>query len=72
MNQYKLFRFMEIFWLITAVVFFLISAWFITAAKWDDAKFPIFCTFCAAILFALRRYQRKKLEGVDKKKSHKK
>lgn len=72
MNQYKLFRFMEVFWLIMAVVFFLISAWFLTATRWDEAKFPLFCTFCASILYGLRRYQRIKMEKAGKNSSSEK
>jgi hypothetical protein len=31
-------------------------------ASFDAAKMPLFGTFCSAILYTLRRYQRKKAE----------
>jgi hypothetical protein len=58
MNNYKVFRFMEILWLVIALAMAALSFWTLTTAKWDDAKFPLFATLCAGILYGLRRYQR--------------
>ncbi len=57
---------MERFWLAMAVISFLGGGWLASQGKWDQAKFPFFCTLCAAVLFGLRRYQRKKLERSGK------
>lgn len=57
---------MERVWLTIAILSFLISAWFITKTDWSQAGMPMFVTVCALLLFALRRYQRKKLEKLNK------
>jgi len=66
MNQYRIFLIMERVWLVLAILAFLFGAWFASQGKWDLSKMPFFCTFCAAILFGLRRYQRKKMEKSGK------
>jgi hypothetical protein len=76
MNQYKVMRFMEIFWLSVAVAMALISIYLIITAEFDVAKVPLFATFSASILYGLRRYQRRKIQfGIappDVKKTDKK
>ncbi|MBX7202304.1 MAG: hypothetical protein K1X77_04465 [Bacteroidia bacterium] len=66
MNQHKIFLFMERFWLGLAVVTLLFGGWLASQGKWEQAKFPFFCTFCAMIVYGLRRYQRKRLESNNK------
>ncbi|MEX1189173.1 MAG: hypothetical protein WED33_07930 [Bacteroidia bacterium] len=68
MNQYKMFKFMERFWLVFAIFSLLFATWFISKGDWDQGKFPLFTAFCGGILFGLRRYQRKKAEGNPRNK----
>lgn len=62
MEQHKLLKFMERFWLVFAVFTLLWAVWFISKGDFDQGKFPLFTSFCGWILFALRRFQRKKSE----------
>jgi len=62
MNQFKVLRFMELFWLCIAGGMALISAWILSKGDWDQGKIPLFGTFAAVILYALRRYQRRKIQ----------
>ena len=62
MNQYKVLRFMELFWLCIASGMGLLSAWFISQSDWDQALIPILGTFFGAVLYALRRHQRRKVQ----------
>jgi hypothetical protein len=39
------------------------AAWSMSKGDFDSGKYSLFVTFCASILFALRRYQRKRLEN---------
>ena len=63
MDQRRLFRIMEIVWLCIALVSGLSAVWSFSKGNIDSGKYPLFVTFCASILFALRRYQRKRLEN---------
>jgi uncharacterized membrane-anchored protein len=65
MNQSRIFRIMELVWLSVAVVAGLSSAWLISKGQIDSARYPLFVTFCGGVLFALRRYQRKRMEKVS-------
>ena len=65
MNQSRIFRIMELVWLSVAIVAGLSSAWLISKGQVDSARYPLFVTFCGSILFALRRYQRKRMEKVS-------
>lgn len=58
MEQHKLLKFMERFWLIFAVATLLWSGYMISRGHFDQGKFPLFTSFCGWILFGLRRYQR--------------
>jgi len=60
MNNYKLFRFLELFWLCIAILAAAAGAWMFHNHGVNEAKFPFFVAFVAAVLFGLRRYQRKK------------
>jgi len=62
MDQKRIFKLMEIVWLSIAVLSALSAVWSISKGDVDAGKYPLFVTFCAALLFSLRRYQRKRLE----------
>jgi uncharacterized membrane-anchored protein len=62
MNNLKVFKAMEWFWLIIMVAMAGLSIGLLLNASFESAKMPLFGTFCAAVLYALRRYQRKKEE----------
>jgi hypothetical protein len=64
MNNYKIFRAMEIFWLVIAGMMAVLSTWLMVEQKFESARMPLFATFAASALFALRRYQRKKMEKM--------
>jgi hypothetical protein len=62
MEQHKLLKFMERFWLAFAIITLLWAGWMISQGQFDQGKFPLFTSFCGWILFGLRRYQRKNAE----------
>ena len=64
---------MEILWLSIAILSSLAAAWSFSKGNVDAGKYPLFVTFCAALLFSLRRYQRKRLEkSMNNSNEHKK
>ncbi len=65
MNNHKIFRVMEIFWLVVAGMMAVLSIWLMVEQKFDSARMPLFATFAASALFALRRYQRRKIEKMN-------
>lgn len=62
MDQRRIFKIMEIVWLSIAILSALSSVWNFSKGNVDAGKYPLFVAFCAALLFSLRRYQRKRLE----------
>lgn len=54
---------MEWFWLAITVLMVLLSIYLLMTSSFDSARMPLFGTFCSAVLYALRRYQRKKVEA---------
>ena len=62
MDQRRIFKIMEIVWLSIAILSALSAVWSFSKGDVDAGKYPLFVTFCAALLFSLRRYQRKRLE----------
>lgn len=56
---------MEIFWLVVAGMMAILSIWLMVEQKFDSARMPLFATFAASALFALRRYQRRKIEKMN-------
>lgn len=62
MDQRRIFKIMEIVWLSIAILSVLSSVWSFSKGDVDAGKYPLFVAFCAALLFSLRRYQRKRLE----------
>ena len=62
MDQRRIFKIMEIVWLSIAILSVLSSVWNFSKGDVDAGKYPLIVAFCAALLFSLRRYQRKRLE----------
>lgn len=62
MNQRSFFRAMELFWLLATIGAALISIWMIWERQWQTARIPLFVTFAAAVMYVLRRYQRRKFD----------
>ena len=62
MDQRRIFKIMEIVRLSIAILSALAAVWSFSKGNVDAGKYPLFVTFCAALLFSLRRYQRKRLE----------
>lgn len=62
MNNLKVFKAMEWFWLVITVAMAGLTIGMLINASFDAAKMPLFGTFCSAVLYSLRRYQRKKTE----------
>lgn len=69
MNNLKVFKAMEWFWLVITVAMAGLTIGMLINASFDAAKMPLFGTFCSAVLYSLRRYQRKKTEKSEN--SHK-
>jgi hypothetical protein len=67
MNNLKVFKAMEWFWLIITVAMAGLSIGLFINSSFESAKMPLFGTFCSAILYALRRYQRKMAELQERK-----
>jgi len=64
MNR-KLFRIMEMIWLITALGCAGISVYFLITKDTDSALYFIFVFVIASIMYLLRRHQRKNQEGLN-------
>ena len=62
MDQRRIFKIMEIVWTSIAILSALSAVWSFSKGDVDAGKYPLFVAFCAALLFSLRRYQRKRLE----------
>jgi uncharacterized membrane protein YozB (DUF420 family) len=71
MDQHKVFKYMERFWLVFAIFSLLFATWFITKGDFEQGKFPLFTAFCGGVLFGLRRYQRRKFEKAPEEKNKK-
>jgi uncharacterized membrane-anchored protein len=63
MNNLKVFRVMEWFWLAFTIFMAIWSIYLFITASLDAVRAPLFGMLCGAILYALRRYQRKKVES---------
>lgn len=63
MNNNKLFKILEIIWLVVALGCAVIAVYFLITKDTDDALYFVFIFIIASIMFLLRRYQRK---GQDK------
>lgn len=62
----KLFKILELAWLITALVSAAITAYFLINKDTDSGLFFLFVFLIASIMYFLRRYQRKRQESYFK------
>jgi FtsH-binding integral membrane protein len=63
----KLFRILELVWLITALGCAGIAVFFLITKDNDSALYFVFIFVIASIMYLLRRYQRKNQEKFNKK-----
>lgn len=63
----KLFRILEIVWLITALGCAGVAVFFLITKDNDSALYFVFIFVIASIMYLLRRYQRKNQEKFNKK-----
>lgn len=63
----KLFRILEVVWLITALGCAGIAVFFLITKDNDSALYFVFIFVIASIMYLLRRYQRKNQEKFNKK-----
>lgn len=59
----KLFKILEVIWLCTAGLTALIAVYFLVMKDNDASLFFVFAFLISAIMYLLRRYQRKKQEA---------
>lgn len=64
MDNNKLFRAMEIIWLITALGCAAITVYFLIIKDTDSALYFVFVFVISSIMYLLRRYQRKGQEKL--------
>ena len=73
MDQRKIFKTLEIIWLISAGLCVLITVYFLITKETDSALYFFFMFLISGIMYALRRYQRKRQDegwkkpGADKR-----
>lgn len=67
----KLFRVLELLWLFTAIAAALVAVYFLVINDRDGALFFIFAFLTSAVLYLLRRYQRKRHESFQSSKNKK-
>jgi FtsH-binding integral membrane protein len=63
----KLFRILEVVWLITALGCAGVAVFFLITKDNDSALYFVFIFVIASIMYLLRRYQRKNQEKFNKK-----
>lgn len=63
----KLFRILEVVWLITALACAGIAVFFLITKDNDSALYFVFIFVISSIMYLLRRYQRKNQEKFNKK-----
>ena len=63
----KIFKFLEYFWLATALICASVAVYFLITSNRQDAIYFAFIFFISAIMYLLRRYQRK---NQDKVRAH--
>lgn len=72
MNNNKLFKILEIIWLVVALGCAVIAVYFLITKDTDDALYFVFIFIIASIMFLLRRYQRKGQEKLNQSPPSKK
>jgi hypothetical protein len=65
MDQRKIFKTLEMIWLISAGISVLITVYFLITKDTDSALYFFFMFLIAGIMYLLRRYQRKGQEKKD-------
>jgi len=68
----KLFKTLEIIWLIVALGCAVIAVYFLITKDTDDALYFVFVFVIASIMYLLRRHQRKGQEKINQANSQKK
>ena len=63
--MHKFFKILEIIWLITALACAAIAVYFLITKDNDSALYFTFVFFIAAIMYLLRRYQRKNQDRLN-------
>ncbi len=71
MDQRKIFKILEVIWLVIALMAACICVYFIITGDKDSGIFFFFFFLIGGIMFMLRRYQRKKQETRQQKPSEK-
>lgn len=61
----KFFRILEVIWLITALACAGITVYFLIIKDTDSALYFVFVFIIAAIMYLLRRYQRKNQDRLN-------
>ena len=61
----KFFRVLEIIWLLTAIGCSIIAIYFLITKDNDSSLYFTFVFFIAAIMYLLRRYQRKNQDRLN-------
>ncbi len=61
----KFFKILEIIWLITAIGCAIITVYFLINKDTDSALYFVFVFIIAAIMYLLRRYQRKNQDRLN-------
>jgi hypothetical protein len=65
MDQRKIFKTLEIIWLISAGLAVLVTIYFLIQKDTDGALYFFFMFLIASAMYLVRKYQRKKQEGRD-------
>ena len=67
----KMFRILEIIWLVMAGIGIVMCAYFIVIHDNQGAIYFLIFTFISGIIYSIRKRQRKKFEAVQKSKEKK-
>lgn len=68
----KIFRILEIVWLVMGCLGILLCAYFILTKDTQGALFFLIFTFASGLMYAVRKRQRKKFEAALKEQEQKK
>ncbi|MGZ3932619.1 MAG: hypothetical protein ACXVPQ_09515 [Bacteroidia bacterium] len=67
MDQRKIFKTLEMIWLISAGLAVLVTVYFLIQKDIDGALYFFFMFLIAGAMYLVRKYQRKKQEGRDER-----
>ncbi|MGZ4077841.1 MAG: hypothetical protein ACXVPY_16120 [Bacteroidia bacterium] len=68
----KMFRVLEIFWLVVGLVAIIMSSYSIITKDSKSALYFIVITFASGLMYAMRKRQRVKFEQAEKEREKKK